>query len=159
MKILKSEKGVTLIEVLCALALVSLVLLLASSINLFGQKQVVNQSTEIQSQTNERLALKVITKEIRKAAKVDFVSALNNELFIIDTEKKLDGSTLVKEIKIRKDGTTLVKEMETKQGGVTLNKVTETLMSNIDVFTVNKNENQVKLRIGNTPETTVYIRR
>lgn len=90
----KNEKGITLIELLAALALVSMVILLASSVQLFGQKQVNNQTNEIQNQSNVRLALNIVTKEIRKASNV---SVTNNVLTINNTDiYKLENNILKK---------------------------------------------------------------
>jgi prepilin-type N-terminal cleavage/methylation domain-containing protein len=89
-----NQKGVTLIELLLAIALLSTVLLLANSLHLFGQKQMTNQTEEIQNQSNVRLAMNIITKEIRKASTAN---VSNNALIINGTDVyKLDNSCLTK---------------------------------------------------------------
>ncbi|MEH7276290.1 PilW family protein [Neobacillus vireti] len=128
----KCEKGVTLVELLAALALISIIVLLASSIHLFGQKQMTVQSKEIQNQSDERLAMNIITKEIRKAQSVEVVAA-TNQLIINST----DVYTLVGTI-IKKNGTTF--------------------LSNISKFEARLANKQLKLSIGNLPETIIYIR-
>lgn len=91
----KCEKGVTLIELLAVIALLSIVLLLASSVQLFGQKQVQEQSNELQNQSDVRIAIKLITKEIRKAQKVEVTTP--NELTINDLDKyKVVNNNLTK---------------------------------------------------------------
>lgn len=96
----KNEHGFTLIEVLSTLALLSLIILLASSVNLFGQKQVINQTKEIQNQANVRLALNIITKEIRSVSPQNIT--VSNNILTIETKKnttnvyKLENSTLKK---------------------------------------------------------------
>ena len=95
---IKSEKGITLVELLVALALLSVILLLASTIHLFAQKQMNNQAAAFQSESNVSLAINIITKEIRSATSV---SAANNVLTIITTNNttnvyQLNGSTLTK---------------------------------------------------------------
>lgn len=71
-----------------------MVILLASSVQLFGQKQVNNQTNEIQNQSNVRLALNIVTKEIRKASNV---SVTNNVLTINNTDiYKLENNILKK---------------------------------------------------------------
>ncbi|MEH7223078.1 prepilin-type N-terminal cleavage/methylation domain-containing protein [Bacillus sp. JJ1566] len=127
----KCEKGVTLIELLAAISLLSIILLLASSVHLFGQKQMNSQTIEVQTQSQERLAANLITKEIRKAKTVEVNNP--NELTINGTDVyKLDGTIIEKNNK--------------------------ELITNIDAFNVSKNGNQVILKIGELPETTIYIR-
>jgi len=128
---IKSERGVTLVELLAAISLLSIVLLLASSVHLFGQKQMNSQSDEVQIQSQERLAANLITKEIRKAKTVEVKNP--NQLTVNDTDTyKLEGTTIQKN--------------------------NEEFMTKINGFSVSKNGNQVSLKIGNLPETTIYIR-
>ncbi|WP_099362073.1 prepilin-type N-terminal cleavage/methylation domain-containing protein [Fredinandcohnia onubensis] len=128
---IKSERGVTLVELLAAISLLSIVLLLASSVHLFGQKQMNSQSDEVQKQSQERLAANLITKEIRKAKTVEVKNP--NQLTVNDADTyKLEGTTILKN--------------------------NEEFMTKINGFSVSKNGNQVSLKIGNLPETTIYIR-
>lgn len=97
-RMLKSEKGVTLIEIFAALALLSLILILAGSVDLFGQKQFNSQTAEIESQANVTLALNILTKEIRSA---NSVSASNNVLTVNTSDNTtntyaLQGESLTK---------------------------------------------------------------
>lgn len=127
-----SEKGVTLVELLAALTILSIVMLLASSVHLFAQKQMNSQSKEIQIQSDERLAMSLITKEIRKAQTVEVKNP--NELTINGVDiYRLEGTVLKK------------------------NNVD--YISNIKVFNVSiLGSSQVNLQIGNLPETTIYLR-
>jgi prepilin-type N-terminal cleavage/methylation domain-containing protein len=91
---IKNNRGVTLIEILCALALVSMVLLLANSVNIFGLKQVSEQTSDINNQSNVRLAINIITNEIRSAQNVN---VSNNILTINNTDVyKLNNQSLTK---------------------------------------------------------------
>ena len=95
---IKSEKGITLVELLAALALLSVILLLASTVHLFAQKQMNNQEAAFQSESNVSLAINIITKEIRSATSV---TATNNVLTINTTNNttnvyQLNGSSLTK---------------------------------------------------------------
>ncbi|WP_158587432.1 PilW family protein [Neobacillus notoginsengisoli] len=91
---LKNQKGLSLVELLAGLALLSMIMLLASSIHLFGQKQAISQSAQVQNQSDVRLALKILTKEIRKATSV---TVSNNTLTINDTDiYKLEKGNLTK---------------------------------------------------------------
>lgn len=129
---MKTEKGVTLVEVLAAAALLSIILLLATSVYLFGQKQFTSQTTEIQNQENVSLALDIITKEIRKASTV---SVSNNILTINNT----DVYQLVNN---------------------TINKNNQPLITNIQQFNIQMTNNQITLTIeglsaNNAPQTTL----
>ena len=95
---LKNHRGFTLIEVLSVITLLSMVLLFASSFHIFGQKQMVSQSLDIENQTNVRYALNLLTKEIR-TGKVDL--PVDNNILTIKTETnttvyKLEGKTITK---------------------------------------------------------------
>ncbi|RFB17695.1 prepilin-type N-terminal cleavage/methylation domain-containing protein [Bacillus sp. HNG] len=127
----KCEKGVTLVELLAAISLLSIILLLASSVHLFGQKQMNTQKNEVQIQSQERLASSLITKEIRKAATVE----INNP-----NELTINGTDVY------------------KHEGTIITKNNEEFITNINGFTVSMNGNQVILKIGELPETTIYIR-
>jgi prepilin-type N-terminal cleavage/methylation domain-containing protein len=127
------EKGITLIEVLCALAIVSMVILLASSINIFGHKQMNDQKVEIQNQSNDRLAMNIITKAIRQADPAT-VEVINDQNVL-----KINGE------RIYLDGTSIKKE-------------TNILVSDIKQFTIKRNGDQISLRIGNLQEAKLYLR-
>ncbi|WP_316569095.1 hypothetical protein [Neobacillus sp. YIM B06451] len=91
---LKNQKGLSLAEVLAGVALLSLILVLGSSIFLYGQKQAINQSAQVQNQADVRLGLNIITKEIRKASSV---TVANNILTINETDiYKLENGNLMK---------------------------------------------------------------
>ncbi|MCH1626588.1 prepilin-type N-terminal cleavage/methylation domain-containing protein [Ferdinandcohnia quinoae] len=68
---LRNNKGVTLVEVIVVVALLSLVLILITSVNIFGHKQLAQQSSQIENQSNAREAINLITKEIRRASTVE----------------------------------------------------------------------------------------
>lgn len=126
-----NEKGVTLVEVLASLALLSIIVLLVSSTQLFAQKQFNIQSNEVNIQSNERLALKIVTQEIRKAKTVTVNQT--NELTINGTDVyKLQNKNLLKN--------------------------NSPIVSDISTFTVTKQGNQLTIQIGNLPETNIYMR-
>jgi type II secretory pathway pseudopilin PulG len=133
-KLKTNEKGITLVEVLAALALLSLVILLAGSINLFGHKQMSSQKAEIENQSNDRLAINMITKAIRQADPATIV-VINDQniLKINNVSYYLDGSSLKKE--------------------------TEVLISDIRKFTVKRNGDQILIEIGKLPQTKLYLRK
>ncbi|WP_203554636.1 prepilin-type N-terminal cleavage/methylation domain-containing protein [Bacillus sp. B15-48] len=129
---IKNERGISLVEVLTVLALLSIVLLLASSLHLFGQKQYVSQTDELHIQANERLAVNMLIKEIRKADTVE-VDAIQQILIINGTDQyMLDGTEL-------KKGSQIVG-------------------TDISEFKVEMSGNQIRLKVGSMPETTIYVR-
>ncbi|SDZ04318.1 hypothetical protein SAMN05421736_105197 [Evansella caseinilytica] len=84
----KKQTGATLIELLLSMGLISIVLLLAVSIQLASQKQWTNQTISVENQANVRLVMNMITKEIRSASHVS-VSA--NVLTLMDENKNITG--------------------------------------------------------------------
>jgi prepilin-type N-terminal cleavage/methylation domain-containing protein len=137
----KNQKGVTLIELLAAIALLSVVLLLANSLHIFGQNQMTNQTTEIQNQSNVRLAMDIITKQIRKASTINVDS--NGVLTLDNTDiYKLDNNSLTKN--------------------------SQPLVTNLQTFNIQYDGSKVIITIAdlpntNTPQTTlsttIYIRK
>ena len=137
---LKNNRGISLIELLAALTLLSLIFLLVSSFTIFGQKQMNSQSSQIDNQANVRLAINIISKEIRCADRL--VISNDNVLTINNTEKyQLTDTT------ITKNDTALIKGIEefiiNKEGS----KINITITSLPD-----KNINSVTL------STVIYMR-
>lgn len=126
-----NEKGITLVELICALALLSMVLLLASSIHMFSIKQSTVQKTEIQRQSDDRLAMNMLTKEIRKADSSK-VKVEHNIITIDGTSYYLEGNSL-------------------KKGD-------QVFVSNIESFSAALDGDKIKLKIGNI-STTIYLRK
>ncbi|WP_453994653.1 prepilin-type N-terminal cleavage/methylation domain-containing protein [Bacillus nitroreducens] len=108
----RNNKGITLIELLAVLALLSMVLLLATSVHLFGQKQMSNQTSQIENQANVRLAINILTKEIRKANRTEVsnnVLTINNtDTYTLEkneiTKNGVAIISSIKDLKISKDG-------------------------------------------------------
>ena len=138
---LKNNRGVTLLELISALALLSTILILANSFHLFGQKQMNNQTSQIENQENVRYALNVLTKEIRSADKVE----VSEDALILNhsDQYKLD--------------------LETN----TLTKNNISIVTGIKQFTVTNENNKVNLTISSVPDklgqsvtlsTVIYVR-
>lgn len=134
-----NEQGFTLVELLSSLALLSTVLLLAGSIHFFSQKQMNDQSVEIHSQSNARLAANLLTKDIRRA--VDVTVAVNKTDFSI---KNADNST---------DNYTYLNSTLLKNG--------RSIVTNLQKFEITKNtvDNSISVTIADLPKTTIYIRK
>lgn len=121
LRILKKNHGVSLVEVLAVIIILSIVGVLLFSIISSGQKQYSNQSTINQELTGISYALKVITKEIRQnPGKIGIDSTLN-ELKINDVTYQLEGTSLMRDRVI--------------------------FVSNIEEFIVNKTTDTVKIKI------------
>lgn len=78
----KNQKGLTLVELLAVIVLLSLVLLLVSSIHLMGLKQYSTQSQSIKNQENTRLAMTMITKDIRRSTSISVADSTDLKLVI-----------------------------------------------------------------------------
>ncbi|MFB1051784.1 PilW family protein [Paraliobacillus sp. JSM ZJ581] len=61
----KEQKGITLVELLAVLSLMSIIIMLVGSAMMFGQKQYKNQTEMIEHQDQVRYVMATITKEVR----------------------------------------------------------------------------------------------
>lgn len=77
---IKGNQGMTLVEVLAAFSILSLLLLLVSSIHFFGQKNFMDQTRWVEKQGSVRVAMNQITKVIRSAESVH----VSGEILIIN---------------------------------------------------------------------------
>ncbi|WP_181347476.1 PilW family protein [Thalassobacillus sp. CUG 92003] len=100
---LYNQRGMTLVELLAALAVMTIVLLLMGSLSLFGQKQFMSQTNSVEDQANVRHAVSFLTKEIRGAESVsvdDHVLSIDNDNYqLIDGEIVRDSTTVAQSIK------------------------------------------------------------
>ncbi len=139
---MKNEKGLTLVEVLATFTILSVFVLLISSIHLFGVKQYHNQATEAQLQSNVRLAMKSITKDLRTYPNRVTIENEPEKQFIVN------GSTYrIENNQLKKDNTILA--------------------SHISAFTYHYINNKVQIEIQSVPSengeqvslsTTIYLR-
>ena len=84
---LRNERGLTLIEVLAATVIGTMLILLIGNALLFGLKQYKNQSIKAQELTDVTFVAKVITKDIRKATEVKVDEVGNILILIIDDDE------------------------------------------------------------------------
>ena len=71
---LKAEEGITLVELLASIAILSIVILLVGSVHIFGQTQFISQ-TETASQSNDlRYSLSLVSRDIRQAGVVEEIA-------------------------------------------------------------------------------------
>lgn len=98
-KLMRNSQGVTLVEVLVVLVLMSLILLMVNGVNISGQKAFISQKEKIQHQESVQYAIKYITREVRKHGDVETVEtddSTKNELNIKHhTESNFDNYKLV----------------------------------------------------------------
>lgn len=118
---IKNKKGVTLIELIIVLSILSIVSSLGFSFYLYGLKNFTTQTVNVNNQSNVRYALSIISKDIRKA---DSVTVSANIITIDGTlEYKLDGNILMK------NGNNLVTDIETFNVTKVGNKITIEIIS------------------------------
>ncbi|BAM47133.1 prepilin-type N-terminal cleavage/methylation domain-containing protein [Amphibacillus xylanus] len=60
-----NQHGITLVELLGVLAILSIILLLIGSAHIFGQKQLVYQTDEVNQQNDVRLVVSQLTTDFR----------------------------------------------------------------------------------------------
>ncbi|WP_161993100.1 prepilin-type N-terminal cleavage/methylation domain-containing protein [Sediminibacillus terrae] len=110
-----NNKGFTLVELLAVLALLGLIITLAGSVSWFGQKQYTNQLEETKQQSEVRLALKQITKDVRQA---DSLTVTNNQLELDEIVYRLEDGLLLRDGRMVAEGIAdfLVKSTERGTG-------------------------------------------
>lgn len=144
---LRNESGMTLVELLASIALLSVVLSLVGAVHLFGQKQYLAQSYSAGQSNDFAYTLSVISKELRKES---FSSIAVSE----------DGAVLsIGGVEtFRQQGTELVKnESQVLTDGVadftvTLNSADKSVT--IELKSIPKYNNQSKKY-----QTKIYLRR
>ncbi|SEK50673.1 prepilin-type N-terminal cleavage/methylation domain-containing protein [Carnobacterium iners] len=143
---LRNESGMTLIELLASIALLSVVLALAGAVNMFGQRQYMTQSYSASQSNNYAYTLSVISREIRKHPYASItVSELGDTLLIDKVEffsKK--GSQLFK------NGNQILAE---DVGSFVVSSDSETESIKILLKSISEKNNQPK-----EYQTTIYLR-
>lgn len=117
---LQNQRGVTLVELLAAITLLSIVLLLIGNVHISGQKQYIKQSEQVEKQSTVRYATNVITRNIRRS---NNITVSENELSIDSDKYKL-----VKE-KIMKNNHIFVEDIKTFNVEKKDKKITLTITS------------------------------
>ncbi len=74
----KDERGITLVELLAVLAILSIILLLVGSAHIFGQRQYFEQSETIDHQGDVRLIMSQLTTDVRKVTVNEGASTSDN---------------------------------------------------------------------------------
>lgn len=110
-QLLKSEAGVTLVELLAAIAILGIVIALAGSVHIFGQRQFRSQ-TESANQANDLShAMTVMSTDLRRYA-ADQVRVTendeNDEIEILNSEGEYVRTYYVSNEKLLYKGTVLI---------------------------------------------------
>lgn len=139
-KFRKSESGFTLVELLAALAILSLVIILAGSIHIFGQKQFVQQSEQVSQINDLRYIMASIEQDVRQTPKAEI--KFEEDLIVGNTTYSHQGTALYEN--------------------------SELLSNQISVFEVVLNEDKIDISLSSTingknkkevVSTIIYFRR
>lgn len=122
-KLLKKESGITLVELLAAISILSVVILLAGSIHLFAQRHFINQTDSASRSNDLSYALSVMTTDIRKREMNNIrINDEKNEIYVKNPGEnfKEEPTYHVVNNQLIKDGQVLaesVSRMEVELGG------------------------------------------
>lgn len=84
--LIKNEAGITLVELLATLSILSIVILLAGSIHMFGQRQFINQTESAEIANDLSYALNIMSSDLRRQS-LNNVSIDSNEIYIKKNEQ------------------------------------------------------------------------
>ena len=95
---LRNESGMTLVELLASIALLSVVLSLVGAVHLFGQKQYLAQSYSAGQSNDFAYTMSVISKEVRKTSFADVTVSESGDALLIGGAEAFSqqGEQLVK---------------------------------------------------------------
>ena len=81
---LRNESGMTLIELLASIALLSVVLSLVGAVHLFGQKQYLTQSYSARQSNDFAYTISAISREVRSAPFASITVSESGDTLLID---------------------------------------------------------------------------
>ncbi|WP_186321529.1 PilW family protein [Bacillus sp. FJAT-22090] len=139
-KHVNNEKGITLVELLAAIVLASIVMLLVYNVLMAGTKQYKNQLEKNNQLTEISYALKMITKDIRKTEKPQIISS--SQIKLNDVNYSKDGNT------ITRNGVVIASSIKRFQ-------VTR---DNIKWVIEIESTNQISGKTGKVEKTEIYLR-
>lgn len=144
---LRNESGMTLVELLASIALLSVVLSLVGAVHLFGQKQYLAQSYSAGQSNDFAYTLSVISKEVRKEPFSSIAISEDGEILSIKSVEvfRKQGAELLKN-----DGEVLADGVDKFK--VTLNDADKSVT--IELISIPKYNNQSKKY-----QTKIYLRR
>ncbi len=103
---LSNKKGVTLLELIIALAIMSIIMAVCFSVFSYGMKGYQRETANVDSQIDVRYVLNYLNREIRRAEHVEVntnILKLTDETGNI-TEYKLNGDEIIKNATTLVDG-------------------------------------------------------
>lgn len=105
-KILSDETGITLVELLAAISILSIVILLAGSVHLFGQRQFIEQANSASQENDMSYALTVMTTDLRKLRPTEEEIIVTSESIEVTDRYsyKLENQNLKKESAVLVEG-------------------------------------------------------
>ncbi|KGR74032.1 prepilin-type N-terminal cleavage/methylation domain-containing protein [Ureibacillus sinduriensis] len=133
--LIKTQKGITLIEVLAVLIIISFISILLIGILFNSNKAHKEEVKSNQELSAVSYAFKVVTKDVRKTIYVEYNKA--NNQYIFETN---DGDIVYALI------------------DNTLYRNDQKLVSNIDQFNLNKIDNSIEIKSSKGESTTLYFR-
>lgn len=134
-----TEKGITLVELLAAIVLASIVMLLFYNVLMAGTKQYKNQLEKNNQLTEISYALKMITKDIRKTEKPKIINSSQIELNGVNYSK--DGNTI------------------TRNGVVVASSIERFQVTGNNIKWVIEIESSNQTGIKKTEKTEIYLRK
>lgn len=143
-----NQRGITLVELLGVLAILSVIVLLIGSAHLFGQKQFIYQTDELDKQGDVRLVVSQLTTDFRSVTASDYGIDADTGTYRVGTQSYVYSSPT-----IYRNGEKLSDHIEE----FTLTPIEEGgQLVGIDI----KVEGQASDQAGKTAvETTIYFRR
>lgn len=84
-----NQRGITLVELLGVLAILSVIVLLIGSAHLFGQKQLIYQTYELDKQADVRLVISQLTTDFRSVTAADYGIDADTGAYQIGTQSYL----------------------------------------------------------------------
>lgn len=115
LQVLKSEAGFTLVELLAAISILGIVIVLAGSVHLFGQRQFRSQSKSADQSNDLSYAMTEMTTELRRYAP-DEIDVENNVISIVDKTTLPETTTplyYVENNKLMHNGSVLIDYVST----------------------------------------------
>lgn len=120
-KILRSESGITLVELLASLSLLMVIILLAGSIHIFGQRQFKSQRESATQANNVSYALGEMSSELRKYSNTDLTIRTNgipkdstssegNEIYLGDGDNQV--KYFVENNKLKRNNTVIADSID-----------------------------------------------